>query len=179
MINNIIEKFRDNISKKSIQEILNIPIKKVLQITNKNENNNENNNEFLIMIPFISKKNDEIHVDIKFIHHYKPVYLHFLPPELNEIITSFMNDIIYLKFAISYPEQYPFISPYWSLDKYSCSFATNFNIMRYYQNKIDYHNQINQHLIGTPSIYPEKDILGFIVIINHFDEIFEIMRKDC
>lgn len=179
MITNIIEKFRDNISKNTIQDLLDIPIKKVLQNTNKDVNMGVNKNEFHIMIPFISKKNDEIHMEIKFIHHYKSVYLHFLPPELNEIIDSFMNDIIYLKFVISYPENYPFISPCWSLDKYSCSFATKFNIMRYYQNKIDCHNQITQYLIGTPSIYPEKDILGFIVIVNHFDDIFEIMRLDC
>ena len=169
MISRIIERFKNDISNKSLQKILNIPINNVLNKENK----------FYITIPFISKKNDEIHVNIKFIHHYKPIYLHFLLPELNEIISSFMNDTLILNFIISYPINYPFQSPYWSFDNYRCSIKTKFNIMRYYQNKLDYHNQINQRLTSLPSIYPEKDILGFIVIINHFYEIFEIIRNDC
>ena len=38
-----------------------------------------------------------------------------------------------------------------------------------------FNNKYGAHIF---SIYPEKDILGFIVIINHFDEIFKIMHKD-
>lgn len=168
MITRIIEKFRKNIFKKPLQELLNIPINKVIN----------DNTELYIDVPFISKNNDEIHLTLKLIHKYKPFYLHFLPPEINEIVGSFMKDIIYLEFIISYPENFPFIAPYWSLYKYKCSINTKYNIFQYYQNKIDYHNQINQQLIGTPSIYPEKDILGFIVIINHFDGIFKTIRED-
>ena len=169
MINRIIEKFREEITNKSIQTILNIPISKVIN----------DDNELYIDVPFISKKNDEIHITLKYIHKYKSFYLHFLPPELNQIIASFMKDTIYLEFIISYPKNYPFISPYWSLNKCSSSIInTTFNLSKYYQNKLDYHNQINQRLTGTPSIYPEKDILGFIVIINHFDNIFNILRDN-
>lgn len=170
MITNIIKKFRDSLKSKPIQELLNIPL----------INNNYNSNrEFHISIPYISEENDEIHIRIKFINNYKSFYLHFLPPEINEIISSFMNDTLILNFIISYPINYPFQSPYWSFDKYSCSVETKFNITRYYQNKLDYHNQINQRLVSLPSIFPEKDILGFVVIINQFDEIFNIIRNDC
>jgi len=166
MITRIIEKFREDIMKKSLQNILNISISDVLN----------DKKEFYINIPFISKKNNEIYLSVKFVYNYDPIYFNYLPPEINELINSYMNTTIYLVFCIKYPELFPFRSPIWSIIKCYSSIITSFNIKEYYQNKIDYHNKINKYLIGTPSIYPEKDILGFIIIINQIDNIFDEIK---
>lgn len=101
-----------------------------------------------------------------------------LPNEMIEKIRSYLTCKIEIKTKIHYSINYPFSPPIWFIKEVRHTIPNQVNLMDYYCYKVSLHNQqYVQYLIDgiystswTPAISIEKDILGFIEKINHFDE---------
>jgi hypothetical protein len=101
-----------------------------------------------------------------------------LPPEMISKIRSYLTCKIEIKIKIHYSIDYPFAPPIWFIKEVIHSIPNQVNLMDYYCYKVSVHNQqyVQSLLDGipytswTPAISIEKDILGFIQKINHFNE---------
>lgn len=158
-----IKRFRNLLNQKPLQEILNIP-KKISK-----------NQEISINISSINSKNNEIYLDINLVKYYETIYFDTLPLEINEHIKSFCKDTIDIKILIEYPLIYPYYVPEWVLLICNNNIfkKTKLSIVNYFLEKIKRHNEINKQLYYN-CLHPEKDILGFIILINNFDELYKI-----
>lgn len=91
-----------------------------------------------------------------------------LPLEVIRDITSYNYHFVHLKIKIKFPDGYPFIAPVWNLLEIRNKLNTHVNVKEYYEYIIENHNRQNSNN-WTPITYIEKDILMFLLRINHFE----------
>ena len=119
-------------------------------------------------IKFTRKEQQKMELIINFTQYY---YYYFvdLPKEISNIIFTYLFDYINIHLEIAYSTSYPFVAPFWSLISvhHNISYPP-VNLEDYYKYIIDNTNQDNTR---SPITYFEKDILEFIVKINHFEYI--------
>jgi hypothetical protein len=88
------------------------------------------------------------------------------------MISEYLPSYITLQIRLDYTDNYPFDAPKWSLISCDDRLASSLkNAEEYYRYLIDNHN--NLYCQGwSPAIAIDKDILMFIVRINHFTHLF-------
>ncbi len=104
-----------------------------------------------------------------------PCPLFDLPDELNRIIASYLHSHIEIQSKIEYSTNYPFVPPIWYMKGLVHNIPNHVCLVDYYTRKIDQHNRIyNLRVLGvhqwSPAISIEKDILLFLLKVNHFQE---------
>lgn len=93
-----------------------------------------------------------------------------LPFEISCIIHSYLYNKMEINILITYPLEYPFVRPIWSLINVKHNFKTLLNLNKYYKYLIDKHN--HKHLqYWSPAISIDRNILEFIQQINHIEYI--------
>jgi len=95
-----------------------------------------------------------------------------LPPEINRMISEYLPSYITLQIRLDYTDNYPFDAPKWSLISCDDRLASSLkNAEEYYRYLIDNHNSVYSQC-WSPAIDIDRDILMFIVRINHFAHLF-------
>jgi hypothetical protein len=96
-----------------------------------------------------------------------------LPIEIIREIQEYGKHFIDMEIDIYFPNKYPFIRPLWCLKNiiHNIKLEQPINIKNYYYNIINNHNNQNKKY-WSPANEIEKDILGFIIKINHFEYLF-------
>lgn len=95
-----------------------------------------------------------------------------LPPEINRMISEYLPSYITLQIRLDYTDNYPFDAPKWSLISCDDRLASSLkNAEEYYKYLIDNHNSVYSQC-WSPAIDIDRDILMFIVRINHFAHLF-------
>ena len=125
---------------------------------------------------FLEKKINTIFIDIKYktttIFNIKKHNIFELPREINNLISEYLPQTIYLKFKIFYSDDYPFTQgPIWSLLECNDYLTSYNNISKYYKYLVDSHNVLNSSNSWSPAISIEKDILYFITKLNKFENL--------
>lgn len=96
-----------------------------------------------------------------------------LPPEINRAIAEYLPSYIILSLRMDYTTSYPFDIPKWSLVSCDDRLASSLkNAETYYKDIVDIHNNTYQQHNWSPAIDIDKDILQFMIRINHFDSLF-------
>jgi hypothetical protein len=96
-----------------------------------------------------------------------------LPPEINGLIAEYLPSYITLNIRMDYTNTYPFDLPKWSLVSCDDRLASSLkNAEEYYKYIIDTHNSIYRSHNWSPAIDIDKDILQFMIRINHFEGLF-------
>ena len=90
-----------------------------------------------------------------------------MPPEINDIIDSYLYEPLILKFQIVFPDEYPFRSSIWFLTKVISKKEINKNMIIYYSDKVKQYNKLEWH----PAMGIEKDILLFLSYIIDFKSV--------
>jgi hypothetical protein len=105
-----------------------------------------------------------IHVEKKHYYDFKT-----LPSDISNLISEYLPEYITICVEITYPPDYPFKPPLYTL------LSTNYNISNlpisihnYYTTIVDNHN-LQYDREWSAAIDIEKDILYFICRINHFE----------
>jgi hypothetical protein len=129
----------------------NLPIQYYMGIPNDNTFN----------IDIIDIQTDKIGLKIRYKFRENGYYFHLLPPEINNLIVSFMTDYITLKIIIVIPPKYPFVQPVWILSNIDINRNIE-PIKKYFIDKILCHNKEDISLIYCLT----KNILQFISTIN-------------
>jgi ubiquitin-protein ligase len=93
-----------------------------------------------------------------------------LPCEMNRLIMTYLNNNLTVKIKISFTDNYPFVSPQWTLINVENHINHNINIRDYFQEMINSHN-CQYANSWSPAINIENDILIFITRID--DTIFQ------
>jgi ubiquitin-protein ligase len=190
-----------------IQDIRNIPKSEIQYNLVKYFNLQYKETEMVSMkIDMDDLQQNRIVISVEYSTKKPFVQLKGIPFELSRMIYSYIpHNKIQLKFAISFPENYPFCPPKWSLveDHSNISDISNLIVTttQYYQEIVDTHNNQYKHspdldIDGSepypftetcphkksmysdsynwsPAHYIEKDILNFILRINHFEYIVQ------
>ena len=164
MITESVRRFYNTVKKKSINEYFGI--------------NPYYNSNLKLNIELDNIKNDYTEVIFSFNYVYKYNFEGFaeLPFEINEIIKSYLIDIVKTKIKVNYSLDYPFSCPSWSvLNCYSSINDINRKntIKTFFDISVKKHNNINK-VSWLCYILPEKDILGFIIVCSNFIELFKI-----
>ena len=95
-----------------------------------------------------------------------------LPPEINRMISEYLPSYITLQIRLDYTDNYPFDAPTWLLISCDDRLASSLkNAEEYYRYLIDNHNSVYSQC-WSPAIDIDRDILMFIVRINHFAHLF-------
>jgi hypothetical protein len=95
-----------------------------------------------------------------------------LPLEIICEISSYLNCSLTIKTKITYPQDYPFDPPQWSLVCVQHNMKSRLNLKEYYEYLIETHN--NQYQLDwSPAIHINVDILDFVRKVNHFDYLIE------
>ena len=96
-----------------------------------------------------------------------------LPPEINRMISEYLPSYITLQIRLDYTDNYPFDAPKWSLISCDDRLASSLkNAEEYYRYIIENHNSFYTEERWSPAIDIDRDILMFIVRINHFAHLF-------
>jgi len=96
-----------------------------------------------------------------------------LPPEINGLISEYLPSYITLELRMDYTPTYPFDNPRWSLVSCDDRLASSLkNAKEYYRYIIHTHNTTYHQDNWSPATNIDKDILQFMVRINHFDSLF-------
>ncbi len=107
-----------------------------------------------------------LHIKVvkKHYHNFK-----YLPSDINNLISEYLPEYIYICVEITFPPDYPFKPPIYTL------LSTKYNIVNYiisidsyYASIVDNHN-LQYKREWTPAMDIEKDVLSFICRINHFE----------
>lgn len=85
------------------------------------------------------------------------------------IFTIAYGDVFKLELSITYNDDYPFSHPIWTILTINVEDPA---IIDHYQQVISSHTNYYK-TCWSPSILLEKDILYFIMHINHFDKVFK------
>jgi len=121
---------------------------------------------------FINIEKNTLELHIKFLKNVPKVNFTILPDEVCDIISSFNDDLIIIKFEIMFPSTYPFNETIWSLINVEYNVKTLLNLKNYYTYLVDTHNNRNKHDWST-AILIDKDILEFFGKMNYFEDILE------
>lgn len=95
---------------------------------------------------------------------------------LQDVIITY-GDVLQLEMCITYPYDFPFSCPIWSLKKYEIKYhmikenINSIQLIDYYKYILFNHNE-EYECAWSPAIHMEKDILYFLSRIIHFDELF-------
>jgi hypothetical protein len=117
-------------------------------------------------------------IDIHYTHtqpHFNLVQnnIRELPPEINRAIAEYLPSYITLSLRIDYTNTYPFDIPRWSMISADDRLASSLkNAEEYYNYIITTHNTTYHHHNWSPATDIDKDILQFMIRINHFDSLF-------
>jgi len=96
-----------------------------------------------------------------------------LPPDINQLISEYLPSYITLELRMDYTPTYPFDIPLWSLISVDDRLASSLkNAKEYYRYIIHTHNTTYQQHNWSPATDIDKDILQFMVRINHFNSLF-------
>ena len=120
------------------------------------------------------KKNTKITLDIHYFKKNKIIYnFNNLPIEIIRKIQEYGDYYIDMEIDVYFPNEYPFVQPLWCLKniKHNIKVEQLVNIKEYYSNIISNHNKQNE-TNWSPATELEKDILEFILKINHFEYLF-------
>ena len=103
-----------------------------------------------------------------------------LPVELCSIIKSYSSNFISLKFKIEYIGNYPFDQPIWSLvseENDMTHLPKGFVLSDYFHDLVERHNgqysELSRGHNWSPAIDIRRDMINFILKINHFDMIVD------
>jgi hypothetical protein len=96
-----------------------------------------------------------------------------LPIEIMLKIQEYGNHFVDMEIDICFSNQYPFDQPLWYLKNinHNIKVEQQLSIEEYYNYIINNHNNQNKKY-WSPANEIEKDILGFIIKINHFEYLF-------
>ncbi len=96
-----------------------------------------------------------------------------LPSEINDLIAEYLPSYITLELRMDYTPTYPFDNPRWSLLSVDDRLASSLkNAKEYYKYIINTHNTTYHQHNWSPATDIDKDILQFMIRINHFDSLF-------
>ena len=153
-MNRGLKRFQETIQKTPLQELLNIP---------------EKDKNGKLKIEVIDTSTFTVTISIEYIYKYEGFYFENLPPEINNMIDSYLYRPLTLRFHILYPQEYPFTAPLWFLTKVISNKEDNKNMIVYYSDKVKNHNNLySSH--WHPAMDIHSDILLFISTIIDFDK---------
>lgn len=112
------------------------------------------------------------HYNLLIFYNKQGVYFEFpqLPSELNAYIWKFNVIKINIKFKINSGGNYPFLPPIWELIDLNHNINSYIDLHDYYRYIVDTHNNKNNIINSwSPANRLIKDLLEFIMRINHFD----------
>ncbi len=104
-----------------------------------------------------------------------------LPPDVCKCVAEFAYNHLRLQFKISFPSDYPFSPPNWSLASMDSSLPLQSSVyggmtlQDYYVYLVDMHNEQYGIDVWSPVITIEKDVLLFVRRIHHFRSIVGLM----
>ena len=153
-MNRRLKRFQEKIEKTPLQELLNIP---------------EKDKNGKLKIDVIDTSTFTVTLSINYNYKYDGFYFENLPPEINNIIDSYLYKPLTLRFQILYPQEYPFKSTIWFLTKVISHEEDNKNMIIYYSDKVKNHNNLNSSQ-WQPAMDIHSDILLFISTIIDFDK---------
>jgi len=153
-MNRRLKRFQETINKIPLQELLNIP---------------EKDKNGTLKIEVIEISTFTVTILIEYIYKYDGFYFENLPPEINNMIDSYLYRPLTLRLHILYPQEYPFTAPLWFLTKVISNKEDNKNMIVYYSDKIKNHNNLNSSQ-WQPAMDIHSDILLFISTIIDFDK---------
>ena len=104
-----------------------------------------------------------IQVVKKHYHDFK-----YLPSDISNFISEYLPEYIYICVEITFPSEYPFKPPIYTLLSTKYNIKLPISIDRYYATIVDNHN-LQYKREWTAAMDIEKDILYFICRINHFE----------
>jgi len=111
-------------------------------------------------------------IDILFQKHTTQNLLK-IPIEIIRHIDNFNHYYLRLRLKLTFPVEYPFQPPVWSLEKIQQQTKpTHVDMKEYYEYIIEKHNSQNATR-WSPSTFIDKDILLFFTRINHFEYLTE------
>jgi len=108
----------------------------------------------------------ELHIQVvkKHYHDFK-----YLPSDISHIISEYLPEYISICVEITFPPDYPFKPPIYTLLSTKSNLVNFYlSIDRYYDSIVEKHN-LQYKREWSPAIDIEKDILYFICRINHFE----------
>jgi hypothetical protein len=158
------EQFINNIKDSSIEKYFGI--------------NADNNSKLKISISKIKnlqsiKNPTKITLNIQYFKNEKIYNFNNLPIEIIRQIQEYGDNFIEMEIDIYFPNQYPYITPIWSLKniKHNIKLEQPLSIKEYYNYIITNHN-IKNKIYWSPATRIEADIIEFIQKINHFEYLF-------
>lgn len=108
------------------------------------------------------------------VQYHEPIYYDIfeLPIDISRAVSSYLSSYIIIEFMITYPSNYPFTPPRWSVDnvKHNIYHSLPIDVLDYYQYIAQKHNEMLR-LDWSPAIHLDKDILDVFQKINHFEYI--------
>ena len=108
-----------------------------------------------------SSNENEIKLTIIYFSQNKFLKIKNLPFEINCVIHSYLYNKMELNILMTYPFDYPFKSPQWSLLEVNHNFTTILDIEKYYNYIILLHNLKYNIKNWSPAITISNDILDF------------------
>ena len=154
IINKRLNRFKHQIKNNNLQELFNIPEK-------------TNNESIKIDIGEIDEST--ITLNINYEYKYNGFFFDNLPPEINDIINSYLTERLKLEFKIKFPFDYPFNNNLWFLTNLESN-RNKTNLIRYYVFLVDNHNIMNKKQWNA-AINIDKDILFFVSNILDFKNV--------
>jgi hypothetical protein len=114
---------------------------------------------------YLEKKDENLLFTLSYIEDYN-YDIKNLPNEICNFIMSFLKIRLIVKINISFPEDYPFKNPIWSIISVETNINKSLNLNEYFQHLI-YSQNCQNKCSWSPAIDIEKDILIFITRINN------------
>ena len=155
IVNKRLNRFKHQINNNNIQELFNIPEK-------------TDNESIKIDIGEIDKSRITLHINYEY--KYNSFFFDNLPPEINNIIDSFLVENLKLEFQIKFPFDYPFNNTLWFLTNLESNSYNKKNLISHYVFKVNNHNIINKKHWNA-AILIDKDILFFVSNILDFKNV--------
>lgn len=152
--NKRLNRFKHQIKNNNIQELFNIPEK-------------TDNESVEIKIGEIAESKITLHINYEY--KYDGFFFDNLPPEINDIIDSFLKEKLKLEFQIKFPFDYPFNNNLWFLTNLESN-SHNKNLINYYVFIVNNHNIMNKKQWNA-AINIDKDILFFVSNIMDFKNV--------
>ena len=123
----------------------------------------------------VEKNDTELYITFTYKNKNSPIHFN-LPIEINKLIYSFCGDFIEIKTRLACPKFYPYNPPIWNLVKVNNNLYNRriITLTEYYESIVEHVNHSNKELSNWSCIYGfEKEILRFLVRINHFESVIE------
>lgn len=138
---------------------------------------NIENNKIKITLKKYNNNSDIVKINYKTDQNYIDIIK--LPKEINDIINSYLEASLNIKYKIYYPKRYPYEQPKWKLYKinYNIKMINKMNLKKYFKYIANNHNKSYINTWSTAYTI-DKDLLNFITRLHIFDYINEYINKE-